>query len=169
MKFCPKTIKKKGNTQPFFTPRVVKHWQRLPREAVVSIPSGYSQPTRHCLSSRARLGNLKRSLPTKRSLSFCVTKSKKINNNGEAHGNRYTEFISVIWYSELQVLSGSCRQTIQLYYTGSHVSHLSSHTDFIVFLEVEELKAETERQQLQIWTLGWFKAENTTERTGSAK
>lgn len=43
------------------------------------------------------------------SLSFCESKYKKINNNGEVHGNSYTEFISGTWYSELEVLSGSCR------------------------------------------------------------
>lgn len=29
---------------------------------------------------------------------------------------------------------------------------------------MEEWRAETERQQLHTWTLGWFKAENTTEK-----
>lgn len=159
MKFCLKSFKKKQNKTKTNNnnktnqkhPFLCQGWLNFGTGCPERLKSPSLEDSHNLLdthwSSRARVGILKRSLPTKRSLSFSVTKSKKINNSGEAHGSSYTEFISVISYSEWQVLSGSCRQIFQLYYTGSHVSHLKTHTDFIVFLEVEELQADTERQQ----------------------
>lgn len=70
-----------------------------------------------------------------------------------------SEWYDTLNYKCFQAPAGRLSSFITL---APRVSHLSSHTDFIVFLEMEELRAETERQKLHIWTQGWFKAENTT-------